>query len=118
MIHGVSVAPPLPGRVSRCHTAIGAFQVEAAGLVQVQRWPSTSSRTSCTLVLAELLTSQRVRTSYCSTVFVLSLFSFASIARALSALVAEYGPVITLQQGSQVTIIVGRMEVGFLLESV
>ncbi|KAL4071169.1 cytochrome P450 [Scleroderma yunnanense] len=32
------------------------------------------------------------------------------IARTLSAWVAEYGPVITLKQGSQVTIIVGRME--------
>ena len=41
----------------------------------------------------------------------LTEYLLPSIARTLSAWVAEYGPVITLQQGSQVTIIVGRMEV-------
>lgn len=42
---------------------------------------------------------------------------FASIARTLEDWVTKYGPVVTLRQGSDTIIIIGRVDVRFLVRS-
>lgn len=95
----------------RCHLSV---RDASDGIILQEQHPSPAWAPR-PMVLAKRATHRKVREIIYPYIPIHFTYFFPSIARTLADWVAEYGPVITLRQGNRIIVVIGRVDVRFLI---